>query len=82
MKQFSIVAHTTLEVSIVNPEAFLEPGCNVFTVMTRDIEEVRRRLEDLGVKVLSINPIEQPPTTLDDLLLVGDRGPDHERLGT
>lgn len=72
MKQYSIVVHAAREVAIADPDVFLEAGTSVFTVFTNDASSVRARLERLDVMIVSLECIEQPSTTLDDLLLDGE----------
>jgi hypothetical protein len=61
---YSIIASTSLEVSIQDPDVLLERGPNVLTVTTDNIEGVVERLEALGVLVRAVHcitPQEAPP---------------------
>lgn len=60
------------EVIVQDPPIVVDPGLNVFTVMTSDFEKVREVLESEGVRVLEANHIHGEQTTLKDLLLPGE----------
>lgn len=72
MKLYSIISYARREVSVVSPDLCLEQGRNVFTVVTEDIEQLLARLEALDVTMVSVNCVEQSPTTLEDLFLAGE----------
>lgn len=56
----SIIASTSREVSLTDPDVLLEPGPNVFTVLTADIDDVVARLKKLGVFVRAVHCLSQP----------------------
>jgi hypothetical protein len=68
MKRFySIIASTSREVSLTDPDVLLEPGPNVFTVLTVDIDDVVERLKNLGVTVRAVHCLSESDPDTGDL---------------
>lgn len=72
MQQYSIIVTASTDVVIADPILTLEAGRSITTVFTGNIDALLRTLALCGVLVHSVNLIEQPPTTRDDLLLEGE----------
>lgn len=75
---YSVIASSSREVTLTNPDILIESGANVFTMTTADVEEVVQRLESLGVQVRAVHCISQPETGPEEMHLVGDE--DERRL--
>ena len=71
-KQYSFIVYAPSEVMLDAVGLSLDPGCNVFSTFTKDVESLIASFEGAGVQVLEVNRIDVPKTTVADLLLDGE----------
>ncbi len=69
---YSLIATTPRPISIAEPPVTLEPGRNVFTSLTDDIDALVAILTTLGATVVQVNVLTQPPTSALDMVLEGE----------
>ena len=72
MTQYSFVVYSPAEITLHEVGLSFSAGRNVFTVLTKDLPALLAQFEVEGVRVLALNCIEAPATTIDDLLLAGE----------
>jgi len=58
MKYYSIAAYSTISLQHQSPPIFIESGINAFTVLTDDIDGLVMQLEASGIKILSVNTLD------------------------
>ena len=74
MSYWSIVCIATSDVHVPQANLVLEPGVNVFTVVTDDVESFSRGLSASGVEIRSIHCLDdfEPIPALEEGELLND----------
>jgi hypothetical protein len=64
---YSVRAHSTISVQYDKPSVvFIEPGINVFIVITNDIDAFVKTMEADGIRVDEVNKLDGASTFVED----------------